>query len=195
MKEVHLMPASLAMEIKDYFATTTGDTLLCAPGIYPCIGGLFYRQGHLGLAHFDPDMESVIGNISDVVAPSMQRYGSGDIGCRLFTGMSFATRREFQRNAGIRRYHDYVRKIEEYGFVFDENGSRTYILANNGPSLIIEMLQAKLIGDTLDGVEVTIKYLGDNGSGSTERSSEVFEINMRTNKTRVVQPFSGHKLF
>lgn len=195
MKEIHIMPASLSQDPRDYFATATDNTLLYAPGIGPCIGGLFYRHGHLGLGHFNPEMEEVMHDISHVVRPQMQRHGVGDIGCRLFTGLSFAARREFQRREGIERYSGYIKRIVESGFVFDINGSRTYALANEGPSLIIEKLQARLIGNDLDRVEVKIKYIGDNGSDGAERSSEEFEIDMTTNQTRVVQPFTGHKLF
>ena len=189
------MPASLGVGIQDYFATATDDTTLYAPGIAPCIGGLFYRQGHLGLGHFDPMMDSVIQDITHSVRPAMQKNGSGDIGCRLFTGTSFAARREFQGKSGIEKYHNYVRMIKELGFIFDEKGSRTYTLANYDVGLLIKRLQAKLTGDNFEKVEVQIQYVGRNKSGGIEESLEEFEIDTITHQTTVIQPFTGHKLF
>lgn len=194
MKEVKIIPSSLAADIKDYFKTTTDDTTLYAPGIGPCIGGLFYRQGHLGLGHFDPMIDSVMLDISDVVRPQMQEHGYGDIGCRLFTGASFATRREFQGEEGVERYISYVEMIKKLGFVFDESGSRTYLLANQGPFLLIRRLQAKLTSNG-SKVDVQIQYVGKDGSDGVEESVEEFEIDMETNQTRVVRPFTGHSLF
>jgi hypothetical protein len=192
MTEIRLMPVDLAMETSDYFATATDpDTTLCAPGIFPCIGALSYRQGHLGLGHFDPVMDPVMHHLSSTVMPQMSGHGDGDIGCRLYTGMSFAARPEYQ-GRNIVKLMAYEDQIREMGFRHTGmQDSKTVILANNGPALMIKELQARLTGDDLDKVRVLIQYIGKNGYGKAEESLEEFEINTRTDETRVIQPFTG----
>lgn len=192
MTEIKLMPVGLAMRTSDYFATTTDpDTTLCAPGIFPCIGALSYRQGHLGLGHFDPVMDPVMQHLANTVMPQMRENGSGDIGCRLYTGQSFAARPEYQ-GRNIVRLMAYKDQIREMGFRYTGiQDSRTVILANNGPALIIKELKARLTGDGLDKIRVLIQYIGSNGSGRAEESLEEFEIDTRTDETRVVQSFTG----
>ncbi len=193
MTEKRLMPVDFAMRTSDYFATTTDpDTILCAPGIGPCVGGLFYRQGHLGLGHFDPVMDPVMQHLRHTVLPQMREQGRGDIGCRLYTGVSFAARLEFQ-GKNIIRYLGYETQIAEIGFRYDGmEESRTVILANRGPSLLIKEIRAKLTGEALNKVEVQIQYVGKNGSDNIEESLEEFEIDTRTRQTKVIQPFTGH---
>ncbi|HLC91186.1 MAG TPA: hypothetical protein VJI15_05465 [Candidatus Nanoarchaeia archaeon] len=196
MNKIEIFPASFTDNPYDYFATATdNNTALFAPGIGPCIGGLFYRQGHVGLGHFDPMMDPVVRDISRVVRPRMQEQGTGDIGCMLYTGQSFAVRPEFQRQQGIERYYDYVRRIEELGFIFGHDGSRTYILANEGPVLLIKKIQARLTGDNLDTVHVLMNYVDLDSKRKVKEASEEFEIDTRTHQTKVIQAFTGRRMF
>ena len=184
---IQIAPRDLSATVDDYFATTNDNTLLSAPGIATCIGGLFYRQGHLGLGHFDPIMDSVMVDLAPIVKPRMEKYGSGDIRCRLFTGESFAAREEFQGGAGIKKYMDYIKRIQELGFVVDDPYTGVYHLANSGPVLVIERLEARLVGDALEKVEVDINYMDE------EPCMEKFEIDTRDGQVRVIQPFTGKR--
>ena len=182
-KEIEILPESLTEGTREYFRTVADDTTLYAPGIGPCIGALFYRKGHLGLAHFNPGMEAVLDNISHFVKEEMEKQGTGTLRCRLFTGLSFAAREEFQGNRGIAHYYSLKEKIEEQGILLDEiELSRTYILANNGPVLIIEKLEAKRKEDNL---AVKIRYF--------DKSYEEQEIDIVTGKTKIITPFTGSK--
>ncbi|MDP3727828.1 MAG: hypothetical protein Q8R18_00070 [bacterium] len=191
MKEIEIIPSSITSNWREYFQTVKDDTVLYAPGIGPCIAGLFYRKGHLGLGHFDPMMDSVLEDISHIVKKEMEKEGTGNIGCRLFTGVSFAAREEFQRDKGIAMYHRYIREINNLGFNFNERGSRTYILANNGPALLIGKIQAKLTGKDLEKVEVRIEYMRRDQKETVEE----FEIDIENDQTRVIQAFTEEKLY
>ena len=192
MREVRLKPSFLASKVSDYFATTTDkETTLCAPDIGPCIGALVYRQGHLGLGHFDPFIELVMPHLKDRVMPEMQKEGEGDIGCRLYTGQSFMAREEY-RGPNIVKFIEAERGISEMGFKYTGmEDSRILMLANNGPGLAIKELQARLTGDDLDLVRVLIQYIGKDASNELEYPTEEFEIDTKSHQTRVVQPFSG----
>ncbi len=192
MTEIEVIPASLDVGIEYYFRTVTDDTVLYTMGVAPCIAGLFYRQGHLGLGHFNPSMDAVIDDTSRVVQPRMQEHGSGDIGCSLYTGQNFMVRQEYPGEPGIAKYFGEIDQIEALGFEFDHDNSRTYILANQHLALIIGRLKAQLVGEDLERVAVKIEYMGRDGSGGVERSLEEFEIDTLTNETRIIQPFTGH---
>src|SRR3989338_1987663 len=171
MNKIEIFPASFTDNPYDYFATATdNNTALFAPGIGPCIGGLFYRQGHVGLGHFDPMMDPVVRDISRVVRPRMQEQGT-------------------------ERYYDYVRRIEELGFIFGHDGSRTYILANEGQVLLIKKIQARLTGDNLDTVHVLMNYVDLDSKRKVKEASEEFEIDTRTHQTKVIQAFTGRRMF
>lgn len=196
MGEIDIKAASQGHDSSEYFRTVTDDTTLYTVGVAACIAGLFYRSGHLGLGHFNPDMGSVVCDISRVVKPEMEEYGTGDIRFALMTGVSFATREEFQGQEGIERYQDYINEIEGRGLVHDEDNSKTYELTNHEIAQAITRLEARLVGEAFDKVRVRIQYCrrGEKDPRGMEERIEEFEIDMATNETtRIRTPAPSHR--
>ncbi len=181
MKQIEVRPQTLPPEViryfesikvnlddhfAGYFATVTDSTPILTQGILPCIGGLFYRPGHLGLGHFDPELRPLLEEISSNVAPRMNSYGTGEIGCRFFTGYGFEA-----RPSGGREYDWFCQRMAGSDLHFDEEDSRLLRLLNGESVWPIAQLQARLIGDNLSEVEVQVKY--------TYGSHETFSIEMK----------------
>ncbi|MAG60821.1 hypothetical protein CL619_03465 [archaeon] len=168
MRQIDIRPQTIPDDVKAYFASTgvnlddhfasyfetaVDSTLLSTDGIFPCIGGIFYRQGHLGLGHFDPYLEPLLEEIEENVLPRMNSYGTGPISCRFFTGIGFRSRPN-----GWWDYDRFSDRIKEIDLNFDEEGSRLFELLHNEMIWTIDQLQARLVGDDLRKVEIKVKY-------------------------------------
>ncbi len=187
MKEIQVVPQGLNPNIASYFRTTTEGTILSTMGVGPCIACVYYRIGYIGLAHNNRCFDSIIRDISTTVKPEMEKHGSGDISCMLFTGQSLMMDKNFEGKEGIDRYLGYTQKIEELGIKFNEEDSKTYILTNHNIIYYIEKIEVYLVGDNYDVLKVKIQYIPTDLNKSERKDHvEEFEIDMNTHEKKEI---------